>query len=225
MDEKVLITGKISKEMKSVFLLIAALCFLFAIITCFLLTIPHQCKRSFYSSWVGYYKHYTEGIGWSCAFGGGYYDMASYLVIFILGCVFLLAGIVTLILFWAYNKLEISITDHNVKGKTYFGKEVVLPLHMVSSYSTRKFDSTIAVATSSGITKFSFIKNYNDIGNVLSQLINTRNNTANTVATESAPTTAQSTSMDDLVKLKDLLDQGIITQEEFEAKKKQILGL
>ena len=29
----------------------------------------------------------------------------------------------------------------------------------------------------------------------------------------------------DLIKLKELLDMGIITQEEFDAKKKQILGL
>lgn len=33
------------------------------------------------------------------------------------------------------------------------------------------------------------------------------------------------TSIDDLLKLKTLLDQGILTQEEFDAKKKQLLGL
>jgi predicted Zn-dependent peptidase len=35
----------------------------------------------------------------------------------------------------------------------------------------------------------------------------------------------QTSSADELKKYKDLLDQGIITQEEFDAKKKQILGL
>lgn len=35
----------------------------------------------------------------------------------------------------------------------------------------------------------------------------------------------ESGSFDDLKKLKELLDEGIITQEEFDAKKKQILGL
>lgn len=34
-----------------------------------------------------------------------------------------------------------------------------------------------------------------------------------------------SSSADEIVKFKDLLDQGIITQEEFDAKKKQLLGL
>jgi hypothetical protein len=38
-------------------------------------------------------------------------------------------------------------------------------------------------------------------------------------------TEVSNSNMDDLVKLKTLLDQGIITQEEFDAKKKQLLGL
>ena len=38
-------------------------------------------------------------------------------------------------------------------------------------------------------------------------------------------TTKQDTSIDDLEKFKELADKGVITQEEFEAKKKQILGL
>ena len=33
------------------------------------------------------------------------------------------------------------------------------------------------------------------------------------------------TSADELKKYKDLLDSGVITQEEFDAKKKQLLGL
>jgi predicted Zn-dependent peptidase len=35
----------------------------------------------------------------------------------------------------------------------------------------------------------------------------------------------QTSSADELKKYKELLDQGIITQEEFDAKKKQLLGL
>ena len=82
--------------------------------------------------------------------------------------------------------------------------------------------STIAVASSSGLTKFSFIGNYAEIGKVLSELINKRQDKTETVVSE--PKAANS-NMDDLVKLKNLLDAGIITAEEFEAKKKQLLGL
>ena len=43
----------------------------------------------------------------------------------------------------------------------------------------------------------------------------------------SASMTAQKTDncIEELTKLKDLLDTGVITQEEFDAKKKQILGV
>ncbi len=44
-------------------------------------------------------------------------------------------------------------------------------------------------------------------------------------AIETAPMPQLGTSIEDLKKYKDLLDCGIITQEEFDAKKKQILGL
>lgn len=41
-------------------------------------------------------------------------------------------------------------------------------------------------------------------------------------ANQNAPATS---AMDELRKLKELLDMGIVTQEEFDAKKKQLLGL
>ena len=93
---------------------------------------------------------------------------------------------------------------------------------MVSAYSTRKFMSTVAVATSSGITKFPLIKNYVEIGEVLAKKINERQ--VNTQA-EAKPTASANNNLDDLLKLKSLLDSGVITQEEFDAKKKQLLGL
>ena len=40
-----------------------------------------------------------------------------------------------------------------------------------------------------------------------------------------AAPTSVSEAADDLMKLKELLDAGILTQEEFDAKKKQLLGL
>ena len=93
---------------------------------------------------------------------------------------------------------------------------------MVSSYSTRKFLSIISVSTSSENTKFLFIKNYKEIGAVLSKLINERQE--NTIASSQ---TSETTNMqiDDIIKLKSLLDQGIITQDEFDAKKKELLHL
>ena len=95
---------------------------------------------------------------------------------------------------------------------------------MVSAYATKKLFSTITIATSSGITKFALVENYLEIGNVLSQKINERQENTATSSNASTPV-YQSSAMDELKKLKDLLDAGIISQEEFDAKKKQLLGL
>ena len=45
------------------------------------------------------------------------------------------------------------------------------------------------------------------------------------ITTHKAPAKAADSGIDNLEKYKDLLDKGVITQEEFDAKKKQILGL
>ncbi len=68
------------------------------------------------------------------------------------------------------------------------------------------------------------IGNYKEIGEVLSTLINERQEATQAPVIVATPTQSGD-KLDDLKKLKDLLDNGIITQEEFETKKKQILGL
>lgn len=142
-------------------------------------------------------------------------------IAFGVGGLALLAVIVLGVIYLIVHKCEICITEYNVKGKAHFGKEVVLPLDSVSAYSTRRFLSTIAVATPSGLTRFSLITNYKEIGNVLAQKINKRQEFSG-YAKDEEP---KGNNMDDLLKLKSLLDAGVITQEEFEAKKKQLLGL
>ena len=48
---------------------------------------------------------------------------------------------------------------------------------------------------------------------------------ANASSTSTTTAIGTETAIEKLTKLKQLLDEGIITQEEFEAKKKQLLGL
>ncbi len=214
MEEKILIKSEMDKKTKTVMLTIMGILLGLSVLI-FLLLLQEET----YTSWLGY-EHTMNG--YRAAFNG---FAPEKLTFFIVACVYFVVGIILLLVFLALNKCTLVITDKNAKGKTLFGKEIVLPLYMVSAYTTRKFLSTIAVATSSGITKFSLIKNYAEIGNVLSQKINERQENTATQNTATTPTTPSSSSMDDLVKLKSLLDNGIITQEEFDTKKKQILGL
>ena len=120
---------------------------------------------------------------------------------------------------------SLTITDKRVYGKTAFGKRVDLPLDSVSSVGTSALKG-VAVGTSSGKIKFKLIKNQSEIHDVISKLLAERQKVEKT-ATETTvnQTIVETSSADEIKKYKDLLDSGIITQEEFDEKKKQLLNL
>ena len=67
-----------------------------------------------------------------------------------------------------------------------------------------------------------YLANADEIHSVLSDLIIARQGKAiNNIIKQEIP----QSNADELKKFKDLLDSGIITQEEFDEKKKQLLGL
>ena len=218
MEDKILIKGVIDRKTKNILQKGPIILFGISVLCALILTFEFEYTHYIF----GVYHTTLKNIGWALAFQ--FEDVTSILcfLIFLIACIAMLPAIILTIIYLISRKCELCITENSVKGKTLFGKEVVLPLYMVSAYSTRKFLSTVAVATSSGITKFALIGNYYEIGKVLSQKINERQEATATPKSTPAP---QSNSMDDLKKLKDLLDAGIITQEEFDAKKKQLLGL
>ena len=134
-----------------------------------------------------------------------------------------IAGFVCLI-YVLLSRCNITITEKNINGRTLWGKKVVLPVHMVSAYSTSKIFSVLAITTSSGFIKFPCIGNLEEIVNILQQLLNERQKRTET----QEPMILQENNfknLDELVKLKTLLDNDIITQEEFNEKKKEILGV
>lgn len=154
-----------------------------------------------------------------------HYYLVWYCVEFIWFCFHwgsLLVFLISALLKWLLSKCQMKVTDKNVYGTTLFGKKVVLPIHMVSAYSISKLLSTVAVTTASGVTKFSLIENWEEIGNVLSRLINKRQEDT---AKQSMQSPQQQSGLDELKKLKELLDLGILTQEEYDEKKKQMLKL
>ena len=121
--------------------------------------------------------------------------------------------------------MQLVVTDKRVYGRTAFGKQVDLPLDSISAVGTSMFKG-IAVATSSGRIKFLGISNRDDIHKVISQLLVERQNGNKKEAVPVTHITQQAqSSADELKKYKDLLDSGVISQEEFDAKKKQLLGL
>ncbi|MBQ8763438.1 MAG: SHOCT domain-containing protein [Clostridia bacterium] len=79
----------------------------------------------------------------------------------------------------------------------------------------------VSVSSASGKIKFLLIKNANEMYSEINKLLIERQK-------KEAPSNISSDKTDtsnDLIKLKKLLDMNVITQEEFDSKKKQILGL
>ena len=120
---------------------------------------------------------------------------------------------------WALFFTEIVVTDKRVYGKTMFGKRVDLPLDSISAVGFSAFHG-ISVGTSSGKISFALIKNNLEIHKCINDLLIDRQNKENFSNSNNNTDT-----IDQLKKYKNLLDDGVITQEEFDAKKKQLLGL
>ncbi|MBO5242001.1 MAG: SHOCT domain-containing protein [Lachnospiraceae bacterium] len=125
-----------------------------------------------------------------------------------------------LLFYWYVNGMQIIITNKRVYGRTAFGKQVDLPIDSVSAVGTSIFKG-ITIATSSGRINFHGISNRDEIHTVVSRLLVERQdfNRKKVIYQETQSST------DELKKYKELLDSGVITQEEFDAKKKQLLGL
>lgn len=133
-----------------------------------------------------------------------------------------ICGGIAVLTYFIMNKCELSLTDKRVYGKIKFGKRVDLPLNQISSIGQGWFKS-LAIATSSGTIKFWLLNNRQEVFTELSKLLSEFQNTnkTETVVKQEIP----QSNADELKKYKDLLDGGVITQEEFDQKKKQLLGL
>lgn len=198
MEEQVIIK---SKKHKIVLLVIQISCLLIAAVIFMIPTLRFlEIPRNYYYS-LSYFYHYGNSMPrhwWPF--------MAIPLTI---------AIIFTL----AFAKVNITVTNKRVYGVALLGKRVDLPLDSISSVGT-SFLNGIDVGTSSGYIKFKLIKNHKEIHSALSRLLIERQNEEKS---HTAVTKETSSKIDDLKKYKELLDSGVITQDEFDAKKKQIL--
>ena len=120
-----------------------------------------------------------------------------------------------------YFSCDIGVTDKRVYGRATFGKRVDLPLDSISAVGTSALWG-IDVGTSSGRIHFKLIIYKDEIHSELSKLLMERQHSEKQSDTQSNNSTSNA---DELKKYKELLDGEVITQEEFDAKKKQLLGL
>lgn len=221
MDE-IRITGTISESVKRIILgcAIALLC-----IAVILLLVNNGAYNSdsniYMNSGHGItspgYSEYLDECGWSIC---QYRDFWEFEYIYIAIVAFAMS-VISALAYWMLCKTQIAITDKLVYGKTYFGRSVDLPMDSISAIGS-SFPKGIAIATSSGKVSFLFIDNSTEIHNLVRQLlIERQENKESQTNTVVMPIS----NADELKKYKELLDSGVISQEEFDTKKKQLLGL
>lgn len=131
------------------------------------------------------------------------------------------AGLLILLVLFLLSKTKLEVTDKHVYGRTFFGKRVDLPIDAISAVGAGAF-KRLTIATSSGRISFSFLKNRDEIQKCIIDLLIDRQQKTKPAVVETVPAASNA---DELKKYKELLDSGIISQEEFDAKKKQLLGL
>ena len=171
------------------------------------------------SIWASYYKDSIEDYADSLA----YWRMEF---VKLTAICFLAAVVIGGILYFALSRIELVVSNKRVFGCAAFGKRVDLPLDSVSAIGS-KWPKGIVVATSSGRIAFLMIKNRDELHKCISDLLIERQSKPVTATTPVATIKQEipQSNADELKKYKDLLDSGVITQEEFDAKKKQLLGL
>lgn len=128
----------------------------------------------------------------------------------------IIIGIPSLLCHWWMSKCEIIVTNKRVYGICVFNKRVDLPMDSISAVGTSFFDG-IDIGTSSGRINFKLCGNNINIHSEISKLLLERQ--------QRNQSEKNTDSTDVLQTLEKLMDNGIITQEEFDAKKKQLLGL
>ena len=130
--------------------------------------------------------------------------------------IMLLTLIVGTICYFWLRKMNLVVSDKRVYGQAAFGQQVDLPLDSITAIG-KGIIKGIAITTASGAIKFKCIKNRDEIYDVVSKLLMERQT--------SKPVSNEASSVEVLKKYKELLDTGVISQEEFDAKKKQLLGV
>lgn len=151
------------------------------------------------------------------------------------GLAFVIPVVIYLFNRYLANRCNLTVTDRQIYGNVnimFTSKKLQMPLDKLDNIMTSngiidkcRGGETIIVSSNSGKIKFPYVYNATEFVNAT--LAAKEQYNANKVPQQnvvSEPVVPQSNA-DELKKYKDLLDNGVITQEEFEAKKKQLLGL
>ena len=214
MQEKIIIEGKPSKKTSTLLLKIGLVLVVVGLLLFFVTARDTWRLRRYDIGETIPLSSYMVALGDCVSFTNRPVIIVS--VILDLG---LLLSIYSFILWLSIKDNCITVTNKRVYGVTKWNKRVDLPLNQISAVATSSMKG-IAVGTSSGKIIFKAIENYIDVHKEITSLLANKQD-----APAAQPSKAEGNNLEDLKKLKELLDGGIISQEEFDAKKKELLGL
>lgn len=154
--------------------------------------------------------------------------------------IILLPVIINIVLTHISKQCELLLTDSGIKGirkKCFSARNIQLPVEKIDSimHSTTFFNklsggNTVAIRSASALIKFPWVQNADEFTNAaLAKIDEYKEQTKadnriliNAVAKKTAVET-ESSSAAKLKELKELLDSGVISQEDFEKKKNDLL--
>lgn len=132
----------------------------------------------------------------------------------------IVAGVAVAFVIYRVLKLSsLTVTDKRIYGVKGFGERVDLPIDSISSVSISNASKGVKVSTSSGFISFVWLENFNEIYDVINKVLIERQQHKEVIITSNIP--LDNTEM--LRKYKKLVDDGLISQEEYENKKKELL--
>ena len=140
-------------------------------------------------------------------------------IVYLIIVPFFILGIVFLIAASGLKNQSLIVTKHNIRGSygKFSKRQYDLPIDSITGVSS--LPNGLIISTPSERITYTAIINYQEVVSVINEQLRDRQ-TAKSVTITEAKSEAE-----ELKKFKDLLDAGIISQEEFDAKKKQLLGL
>ena len=195
MEEKVIVQGDFSKK------------YLISVVLAVISALLMAVSFGIYSV-AGDGSFLSEAAGFACPEGMGVCFYGS-----------LLFAILAVVFGVGMKYSQLVVTDKRVYGKVIFGKSIDLPYDAISSVGTC-FPKGVFASTSSGAVRFWLLSNQDEVYKKISDLLKQRQD-----KTTPAPASSPSSNAEEIKKYKELLDMGVISQEEFDAKKKELLGL
>lgn len=184
----------------------------------------HNFER--YFSWIGIYGGtYPYDIVYD-DFGAYFTDefFSSRLMYGYILLVSLIAFVASFIVKKATEGCEITVTNEAIFGKLSRNKDVNIPLNQITAINRSSFNG-VSVASIGNVSNFYCIENRDEVMKAISYLLTNSQQAVPQANSSESAATATSGEAEQLMRLKDLLDNGVLTQEEFDAKKKQILGV